>query len=176
MRWVNFRHAGKLYSLAHLHPFSFDVKLEATGPSPERNYRIHVEFSLHCFTRGPKRGELVPENLAYRDSRETRIFDFLRHEHSQLLPDIIRGLAERKCFHDKHGNFYVFEIIDENNTKSYYSVFFTLSKKGKGEGLTLFVSSAHMRPERPYAKNTKPVRFRVIVHNTWTGKALRPAP
>ena len=88
----------------------------------------------------------------------------------------------KRCFRPEPGNFctlfdiYVFEIIDSTGTKQYYSVFFTLSKAGKKAGLNLFITTAHMRPEQPYAKNVKPVRFNVIVHNIWTGKGVKPAP
>ncbi len=60
--------------------------------------------------------------------------------------------------------------------KRYYSVFFTVSKAGKKAGLNLYVTTAHMRPQPPYAKSVKPVRFSVIVYNIWTGKGLKPAP
>ena len=92
------------------------------------------------------------------------------------LPEVIRNLDERKCFHDNHGNFYVFEIVNADATISYYSVFFVLSKAAKKAGLNLYVTSAHMRPERPYAHSPKPIRFGVLVYNTFTGKKVKPAP
>lgn len=176
MKWRAFRHQETDYDLGHLDPFEYDLVVPAKDGKPERSYRLNVSYSMHCFTRGARKGESIPAELAYKDSRETRIFEFDRYAQSEFLPEIVRSLADRKCHHDAHGNFYVFEIIDSTGTKQYYSVFFTLSKAGKKAGLNLFITTAHMRPEQPYAKNVKPVRFNVIVDNIWTGKGVKPAP
>lgn len=176
MYWADFEHGGVNYSLRHLHPCGFDLIIPAQGLNPERSYRLNVIFSLHCFTRGAREGEIIPPDWAYRDSRETRIFDLERYRSSFDLPRIVTSLSEAKCFHDKHGNFYVFETVDTNGVKQYYSVFFTLSRAGGKMGLNLFISSAHLRAKPPYAHSLKPIRFRVLVHNTWMGKAIKPAP
>ncbi len=176
MQWTDFTHGEAVYDLTHLHPFSFDLVVAASGDKPARMYRLNVIFSLHCFSRSPQAGEVIPPDLAYSDNRETRIFDVERYEQSKFLPHIVRTLAERQCFHDTHGNFYVFEIVQADGTTRYYSVFFTLSKAGKKAGLNLFVSSAHMRPDRPYSHRVKPIRFRILAHNIWTKKGVTPAP
>jgi hypothetical protein len=176
MKWRAFTHGKTVYDLGHLHPFEYDLVLPAKDDKPERQYRLNVTFSMHCFTRDARKDEMVLAELAYSDDRETRIFEFDRYELSKRLPEIVCTLGERKCHHDKHGNFYVFEIIDKTGRRQYYSVFFTLSKAGNKAGLNLFITTAHMRPEQPYAKNVKPVRFSVIVHNIWTGKGVKPAP
>lgn len=176
MKWKYFEHKGVIYKLDHLHPFSFDLVIPAKDEKPAQSYRINVSFSLHCFSRGGKPEEEIPPELAYSDSRETRVFDFDRHRDSAHLPGLVQRLAERPCFHDSHGNFYVFEVIEADGTKRYYSVFFTLSKAGKKAGLNLYIASAHMRDERPYAHRVKPIRFRVLVYNVWMGKSVKPAP
>lgn len=172
MEWKDFQLGDELCSLVHLHPFAFEVVVPAAKDKPERRYVLNVIFSLHCFTRGCREGEDIAPNLAYGDNRETRIFDVERYRLSRQLPDIVRGLAERKCYHDKHGNFYVFESQDADGVKKYYSVFFSLSKAGKKTGLNLFITTAHLRDEPPYAKDKKPIRFRVILHNISTGKPV----
>jgi hypothetical protein len=176
MQWKPFTHLEKTYPLNHLHPFSFDMILAAEKLKPERRYLINVEFSLHCFSRGAAKDEKIPTDLAYSDTRETRIFDFTRYQKSHDLPNLVRGLTEKRCYHDAYGNFYVFEIVGLDGLKSYYSVFFTLSKAGRKAGLNLFISSAHFRDEQPYSNNLKPIKFRVIVHNTWIKKGIIPAP
>lgn len=176
MEWKDFQFGDELYSLGHLHPFTFEVVVPADKDKPERRYVLNVIFSLHCFTRGRREGEEIPPDLAYGDNRETRIFDVDRHRLSRQLPGIVRGLAERKCYHDRHGNFYVFEIEESDGVKQFYSVFFTLSKSGKEPGLTLYVASAHSRPEPPYVKNKKSIRFRIILHNVAAGRAVKPPP
>lgn len=176
MNWKAFRHEEQVYDLGHLNEFAYDLVVPAKDDKPAQTYRLNVMFSIHCFTRGPKKDESVPVALAYSDSRETRIFDFERYEQSKALRGIIETLNERKCFHDRHGSFYVFEMQDAEGRKTYYSVFFSVSKSGQKAGLNLYVTSAHTRPESPYATNLKPIRFSVIVHNVWTGKGVKPAP
>ena len=176
MQWQEFSYQGNVYNLDHLHPFSFDLVVPAQGDKPALSYRINVIFSLHCFTRDSQKGEAIPAELAYSDDRETRIFDFDRHRQSATLPQIVQSLADRPCYHDRHGNFYVIEVVDQDGTKRFYSVFFTLTKAGKKAGLNLFISTAHVRDERPYARSLKPIKFRVLVYNTWTNKGVKPAP
>lgn len=172
MQWKDFQLGDELYSLSHLHPFTFKVVVPASEKMPERSYDLNVIFSLHCFTRSCREDEELPPDLAYSDNRETRIFDIDRYQLSMELPGIVRGLAERKCYHDKHGNFYVFEIRDGDGSIKYYSVFFSVTKSGKKSGLNLFISTAHLRPEPPYAKAKKPIRFRIILHNVAVGKPI----
>lgn len=176
MKWKAFTHEKTVYDFGHLDPFEYDLVVPEKDDKPEQRYRLNVTFSMHCFTRDARKGEQIPAELAYSDSRETRFFEFDRYEQSKGLAKIVRTLGERKCHHDKHGNFYVFEVVDADGRKQYYSVFFTLSKAGKKAGLNLYITTAHMRPAQPYAKNVKPVRFSVIVHNIWTGKGVKPAP
>ncbi len=175
MNWKPFELGGQVFYLGHLDGFAYDLIVPAKDGKPAQSYRLNVTFSIHCFTRGAKQGEDIAAELAYSDSRETRIFDPERYEQSKRLPEIVKTLGERKCHHDKHGNYYVFEVEDEEGVKRYYSVFFTVSKAGKKAGLNLYVTTAHMRPQPPYTKSVKPVRFSVIVHNIWTGKGLKPA-
>ena len=176
MQWASFTHNEKRYCLEHLDSHAVQIVITAKGDKPAQIYRLNVDYSLHCFTRGAKAEEAIPNDLAYADSREVRIFDFERYELSKRLPVIIADLAERKCFHDHHGNFYVVELVDAEGRTRYYSIFFKLSKAGKRQGLNLFVSSAHARSELPYAKSQKPIRFRVLVYNVHRGKEAHAAP
>lgn len=176
MKWRAFQRNGEIFDLSHLDGFAYDLVVPAKGTKPQQVYRLNVTFSIHCFTRGAKKDEAIEPDLAYSDNRETRIFDFDRYEESKRLRGIVESFAERKCYHDKHGNYYVFEVEDEAGVRSYYSVFFTVSKAGKKAGLNLFVTTAHIRLQPPGGKNVKPVRFSVIVHNIWTSKGLKPAP
>lgn len=176
MNWSAFVHQGTTYALGHLDAYSFDFVVPAKDGKPEQVYPLNVTYSIHCFTRKAKPGEVVPSDLAYSDSRETRIFCFDRYEQSKRLRGIVETLGQRKCLHDKHGNFYVFEVQNDDGSKSYYSVFFTVSRSRKKPGLNLFVTTAHMRPQPPYVSNPKPIRFGVIVHNVWNGKPVKPAP
>ena len=144
--WSAFTHQGNAYDLSHLHPFSMDVRQPAKGNKPERVYPVHVAFSLHCFTYGDTSSQPQTPDLAYSDSRETRWFSFDRYALSKRLPDIIKSIGSKKCFHTGKGNYFVVELIDDTTgQKIEYEVYFTVSKAGKKQGLNLYVQSAYVR-------------------------------
>ncbi|MFZ4125644.1 MAG: hypothetical protein ACOYJ2_06200 [Rickettsiales bacterium] len=175
MEWKPFTLDNVIYDLSHLDPFNLSITIPPKKDKPEQSYLLKVNFGLHCFSRKSKKGESIPRKLAYSDSRETRIFDMDRYEQSKLLPDIVKRIASQKCFQDGHGKFYVVKIVDADGVQRYYSVFFALSKAGKGSALNLFIITAHMRDIMPYAHKLKPIRFDVLVYNTKTKKAIKPA-
>jgi hypothetical protein len=45
-------------------------------------------------------------------SREVRLFDEQRYTHSLRLPEVIRAIGDRRCFHTGHDNFFTVELID----------------------------------------------------------------
>ena len=57
-------------------------------------------------------GEPYLADLAYANSREVRLFDEYRYTQSLLLPEIIRSIGGRRCFHTGHDNFFTVELID----------------------------------------------------------------
>lgn len=141
----------------------------AKGKDPARVYRVDVIFGLHCFTRDPGEGEVVESALLYSDDRETRVFDFVRYELSELLPQIVDGLAQRKCFHTGHGNFFSIEIVQRDGSRDEYNIFFTASRSSVKGRINLFVQSAYIRdPEhvsnRPAKRSA--IGFYVILFNT----------
>jgi hypothetical protein len=87
VRWTPFDYAGRQYDLSHLHPQSVEFVQPAKGSNPERVYRVQIIFSLHCFIRAAD-DTFADSGLLYRDSRESRVFDFRRYEFSHHLPAI----------------------------------------------------------------------------------------
>jgi hypothetical protein len=105
MKWRAARIGATAYDLSHLHPFSFDFVVAAKDGKPEQRYGIDVIFSLHCFSRGIGAGESYVADLAYADSREVRLFDEQRYKQSLRLPEVIRSIGDRRCFHTGYDNF-----------------------------------------------------------------------
>jgi hypothetical protein len=171
--WKAFDLQGSTYDLSHLHPFDFVFIVPAKGDKPEQRYQINVSFSLHCFSRGFKEGETALEEWCYADNREKRIICLDRHALSLELPRVIREVGQRKCFHTNHDNFVTIEIIDKAGEPHDYTVFFTVSKAGKGTGLNLFVQSAYVRDRIPLKSKPKPIKFMVIAHNTAHNKKIK---
>jgi hypothetical protein len=128
MKWRAAGIGGRRYDLSHLHPFSFDFVVPARDGKPEQRYGIDVIFSLHCFSRGIRQGEVYVADLAYADSREVRLFDEQRYTHSLQLPGIIRSIGVRRCFHTGYGNFFTVELIDAKGERVEYTVYFKLSR------------------------------------------------
>ncbi len=175
IHWQPFQHQGTAYDLSHLHPKPMVYRQAATGGKPEREYRVDVIFSLHCFTRGIKDGETPEAGLLYRDSRECRIFDFRSYALSKHLPGIIEGLPQRKCHHSGKSNFFVVEIVTEEGEKVDYEVFFEASRSSKKGVVNLYVQSAYVR-DAAHAGNQpkrKPIGFAVILHNTLANKPIK---
>ncbi len=173
LRWKPFKIEGRVYSLSHLHPFEFDFVVAAKDGKPEQIYSIEVLFSLHCFTRSPKPYESISAVLTYSDSRETRIIDLNRYKLSFSLPNIIRGIDNRKCFHTNHGSFFTVDTIDDQGNRSEYTIYFTVTKNGKGGRLKFYVNSAYVQGMISRPKVRKPVKFSVIAFNTKHNRTIR---
>lgn len=178
MLWGPFVYNGVEYDLSHLHPFAFTVTVAAKDGKPEQAYRINVIFSFHCFTEGlPTEADCDPA-LVYRHDREVRSFCFERHKLSAVLPDVMRGIGSRKCFHTPHQSFFIVQVAELDGRTCDYAIFFKVSKATKGRKLNLFVQSAY-RIEGPKnvggapLKRGKPIKFSVIAHNVCSGKSIK---
>jgi len=170
--WEPFVFENVTYDLGHLHPFKMVINQAATKDKPERQYKIQVIFSLHCFTKSQKGQEQIDTDKLYRDNREVRIFDFERYELSKYLKGIIEDIGQKKCFHTGHGNFFIIELLTNNQERIEYEVYFTISKGEKL--LNLFIQSAYSRDGKHKSgkKKRKPIKFVVLAHNTQVGKKI----
>lgn len=149
------------------------------GDRPEKRYRFVIEFGLHCFTRGlnTHKGEKlhhVKSDLLYSDSRETRIFCFKRYSLSYQLPDIVKRVGDRPCFHTGKGNFFVVELMDDEGEIQEYEVYFQVSRERRGL-LRLFVQSAYIRDNEHNSSQPKKkkIGFFVIAHNMQVNKPVK---
>lgn len=176
--WQPFVHAGIEYELSHLHPRWFTFVQPAKGNAPAREYQVHVTYGLHCFTRGRK-GEPDDHPLCYRDSRETRLFDFRRYALSRGLSAIVESLPRTKCFHTNHGNFFIVTRVDAvTGAQEEYEVYFDTSRSKERNGaLNLFVQSAFVRDQAHQTRpKRKPIGFFVVLYNRQKNKVIVPAP
>ncbi len=176
MRWSAKTIGGKVYELDHLYPFFFDFKVSAADGSWQQTYRINVEFSMHCFTRRLAKDESLEQfdERKFSDSRETRLFDERRHHLSLRLPQLIREIGERKCFHTGHKNFLTVETVDDRGISVDYSIYFNVARSGNRAGLTLYVETAFVQDKRERPRwPRKPIRFSVIAYNVLRNKPIR---
>lgn len=173
-RWAVFQYGGSSYDLGHLHPVELVFTQAATAVKPEHNYRVQVNYSLHCFTRSPKPGEPAPESaLWYADARERRIFDFRRYTLSKQLPVIVKELIRRKCYHSGKGNFFVAELVDVDGQREEYEIYFVASRSTEKGCVNLYVQSAYIRDQKHDNRpKRKPIRFEIILFNTLHGRPI----
>lgn len=175
MKWRAFEFNGTTYDLKHLDPVTLRFERSLQGDKPPEVHKVDVFFTSHCFTCKPKPDQSYDEKLVYPDDYEKRLFDFRRYELSKGLPAIIRNLPDRKPRqNDGEQRFFTVEIIDEDQHKIEYDVFFKVRKAGKGK-LEMIVESAFVRdPEHQSSRpKGRPISFWIILHNTLHGRKIR---
>jgi hypothetical protein len=131
------------------------------------------------FSRGIAEGAAYLPQLVYADSREVRLFDEQRYTHSLGLPEVIRSIGDRRCFHTGHENFFTVELIDAQGARIEYTVYFKLSRAPSKARLNLYVQSAYMQDDVPQRRPRprKPIRFSVIAYKracSFCGALLGP--
>jgi hypothetical protein len=171
LKWTPHEIEGKVYDLSHLHSFSFELVVPEKDGKPRLTYQIRVDFSWHCFTRSARDGESYLSIFEYKHGNETRLFCEERYALSKPLPEIIRSIGDRKCFHAKDSNFFTVEAMNREGQRVEYSIFFTVFASGKN-GLTLTVQSAYLRDGVPVAQR-RPIRFSIIAFNVVSGKPIK---
>jgi hypothetical protein len=171
VQWRNFEHNSVTYDLNHLHPQTIEFERPAKDGKPAVVYTVDLTYSLHCFSHKLPSGAF-DKSLIYPNTRETRLFDFERYELSKRLPGIIETMAQRKCFHTGHGNFFTVEVVREDGVSVDYHVFFTASKSTRKGRINIYIQSAYA-PERKVGRSCKPIRFLFILHNTLNKLPIR---
>lgn len=163
------------YDLLHLNDYYWDLKQAASGDKPERNYRIKIIFSCHCFTKGIIEGKQT--SLLYCEKEERRTFCLDRYKASLTLRDHIFELQNGYVFINDGGK----KSRKQNYLKiptstGNYEIYFTLSKSSdKRADLNLFVQSAFLRTHGSAGKLGK-IKFMIVVHNTQEGKQVKAPP
>lgn len=183
MRWRPHVHSvsNTTYSLSHLHPFQFNLQMAETPKFKPLDVKIFVGFSMHTFTRGEDPGD--DPTWRYHDKRETRIFDLDRYKLSKCLPDVVRTLDRRKCFHAKNQNFLTLGQPEGVPAGQEYQVFFDLRRGRAGRGdqsvpaVELIVQSAYAAPygRAPRGRRRQPVGFRVLINGALDGRMPHPS-
>jgi hypothetical protein len=166
MRWQPYvSPSGKAYPVNHLHPFRIILFLPASSGSDDIELDLEVGFSMHTFTRG--RCAADSSVSIYADARECRTFDEERYALSHRLPDLVRSLTSRKCYHARNQNYLSVDGISTPEVTSDYRVFFVLRRSRKDSAsqrscVRLIVQSAYATPPSSRGKE-RPIRFRVLL-------------
>ncbi len=132
---------------------------------------------MHCFTRNPLPDEVVDSDLWYEGPKEKRIFCFDRYMLSDQLPEIVKSISDRACWHTHHGNYFTIELVTQEGALIEYEVYFDVTKATrKGGWLNLTVQSAYVRTKdyETIRPKKRKIRFDVIANNTQQGKTIKP--
>lgn len=163
MEWSPYRdRSGSEFALNHLHPQLVTYRLPPTVLRPSRDALVLVTYSLHCFTRSPKTGEVVAPEAVYHRNREGRLFCQTRWEYSQDLPRIVNTILERRCFRTDRRNHVLFSSA-QTEAGQEYAVFFVLKAAAEGRDwdATMMVLSAH--PREGFRPRGKPSKYRELL-------------
>jgi hypothetical protein len=174
LAWTSHIHEGKTYKFAHLEPHTETFVRPATDEQPSESFTVDIRYTDHCFTRGPKPGEVYDPALIYANGeKKIRLFCPRRNELSKLLPGLIRSLPDSKPQHNGvNGNFFTRDLLDLQGNPVKYVIIFSVRKSAKGR-MELLVETAYIE-EPNYGSsplNGRRVRFWIILNNTY--KRLR---
>lgn len=167
--WGKKRISGRDYDLGHLDPFPLEVTPKVEGA---RTYLVRVSFGSHTFTREMTKHD--KPDLAFRDGRIVRAFCVDRYVHSIELPAMIRYASKGRVYFSEHSNFLIVESLVTANAP--YVAFFKVERaEASGYDVTMFVTSAHLKPALP--DKLPAVTFATLIDHTAQGKPLvRPEP
>jgi hypothetical protein len=131
-------------------------------------YTVRVSFGAHCFTRDAEYGD-TPD-FHFKDGGTIRFFCPIRHAYSIHLPDIVRNAAKGNAyFGNGHEKYLLVEKVDGMNAP-YVAAFKIEKAKSRGIHASMFVVSAHTRPNLP--QNLPTIRLATLVALTVQGKAV----
>ncbi len=163
-RWPPHNVAGRIYDLAHLHPFRYTLLLAERPGQPAREVEVRVAFSAHAFTTGCLITE-DPDHHYSTGPRDLRKFCPARYELSKRLPDVVRKLDGRKCFFADRDNYFIVELPGTLPAGFEYWVFFDVRGVDDPDAVLLFIQSAYVGDSRrsPSGRKGEKVGFKVLV-------------
>jgi hypothetical protein len=165
--WMKFKpnNDTKAHSLTHLEPFEHRFQVAAIPGKPAREYRVLMEFTMHCFTKTQQVGD--DPALFYSPDRDgtNRMFNLERWALSKELPFIIRSLAEHRIHFTNSRdhykvNFITIPLVLHDQTEVEYEVYFKVFKARKK--LRLEVESAYVRD--PQSRNNRSVGRKISLY------------
>ncbi|RMV89907.1 hypothetical protein [Pseudomonas amygdali] len=130
MSWTDITDNGRVYSMAHLQPFTHVYKVD------ERDITVHFTFGFHCFTDEKDDGKLISNH------GERRSFSPTRWEASKELGPWIRNRlldARVTLYHDhkRQRRYFCMDLYD-------YALFFQITKpESTVDTLKILVISAY---------------------------------
>ncbi|MGY8573459.1 hypothetical protein L0936_19280 [Paracidovorax citrulli] len=148
---------GQQYSIAHLAPCQRRVPVPLRGGMTKKAL-LEFHFSNHCYSRGPKTGELIPPGMLVKDGARKRIFDLRRYYLSFVVMQCIDALLDEGgdvCW-SRHNNFFQVDVVQE----------------GAADPVNFFI---FMRARKEEPKNAEK-RIRVQIESAYPELPKVPSP
>ncbi len=137
---------------------------------------MEFHFSNHCYSRGPKKGEVIPSDMLVPDGVRKRIFDARRLALSHLVMESIDALLaeDGEVSWSRHNNFFQVDLVQEGDAAPVtYFIFMSAEKKtptNAEKRIRIQVESAY--PELPNVPSPDFVRtesISAVLGRLWSG-------
>lgn len=179
---------GVQHALTHLQPFSYAVPIADTK-GVITVIQVAVEFSSHCVSKGPKKGQTLDfsetgyEALVIDHRRIFRRFLPARYEASTALPRILQSLDQRPCLFTNGHNFLTMamkDVVPGYPEGTQYEIYFNV-RQSAAASVQVYVESAFVRDEDadndPYKfKKDDRINGGKLLLNKGLGRPVRRPP
>jgi hypothetical protein len=145
------------------------LNLRPREKQPELSLELDISFSLHTFTHQTMADDDPTDD--YSDNRECRTFDHERYQLSFRLPEITRGLRQRRCEFARTQTGTINFVTIDLNQGDRYGVFFDLRRwLERGENVVqLVVESAYkLDPAKPHPGHGR-IKLNTLLGHTMRG-------
>lgn len=167
-----------LVDISHLAPINFRMDINVVGGKVKRNALLEFRFSNHCYSRGAKEGESIPDGMLVLDGQRERVFCNVRYGLSRQLSEHITLLVESNGYVHKsrHLNFFSISIVSVTGVEMPYYVFMRPKKLqvvNQPAKIDILIESAYHPDDPavppPSCKGT-PRRLSDVLGDIWCNK------
>ncbi len=173
MSWGVFSIGETEHDLTHLDPYTLKVSPTAEDAP---TYKVLVKASHHTFTR-----KILPEDLQDRhfgdEGRDVRCFCEDRYRLSLQIPQIVSTDALNKAYfpHHRHAqamrNYLLVDGVS-GVSDPYVIVFNLEAARSVDADATMFIVSAHAKPNLPPKRQLDSIKFSTLVSKVVRGEAV----
>jgi len=152
------------------------MDLNVLGGKIKKNALLEFRFSNHCYSRGPKDSETIPDGLVVIDGSRERIFCLTRYSLSRNLVQHINDLVSKNGMVEtsRHLNFFSTTMVSPHGVEIPYYVFMRPQKKqdvNQPPKIDIHVESAyhHDDPSIPAPTSTgAPRKLSEVLGELWS--------
>jgi len=167
---------GQFVDISHLAPMQCRMDLNVIGGKIKKNALLEFRFSNHCYSRGQKDGEIIPDGMLVTDGLRKRIFCQIRHSLSCNLAQHINDLVSENRMVEKsrHLNFFSTTMVSPTGVEIPYYVFMRPQKKqdiNQPPKIDIHVESAYHHDDPSIPTPTSigaPQRLSVVLGDVWS--------